>query len=564
MPILKPTRGIQINKSHPLARGLVGCWLFNEGTGQKIYNYADPRFSGMIDTGSLSWVPGSTGSAVSVTGQDDRIALANVISLGNGTTRGPYTIAFRCKMHGSGWKDQYFCGVDNNYFHFVRIRSDKISFRTESSIHDFPTAPDIFKWTMYAITHNGAGSYDRYDNGQHIDNLSGSAEYFNFIHIFAGGGDPSSGKFDGECDFILCWPNRYLTADEIAWLYREPFCMFERGLSPATLYLLSGGAVELTGSIDISTDTTVTVKVNRKILASCEGATEVTAVLKLSRSLAAALQSLANLIGSLTLVGQVQLAGSISATLSLTAKLSLVTAGKWFTRLLEAERQWLINTLFAGMTANAIKLGTVLSNGWFWMRRLECSVLYRGLSMDTVDFANILTVAENNDNAISPPDYISHNAGSSYLYVVRRFNSCGYQEYTLSAAVKVAIDINGNLIKPQPNKLLTCVVSQISGNKVQLLWFYCPIKQKSQPTRFNIYCDNKTGQIDYQEPLTAISYQGRRFYNFDSDMLETGKYLFAIRPTDAEQVENDSLAQKGIQIDATGPDAIDILNAETE
>jgi hypothetical protein len=38
MPILKPIRGLQLNKSHPLARGLVGCWLLNEGTGHKVFD----------------------------------------------------------------------------------------------------------------------------------------------------------------------------------------------------------------------------------------------------------------------------------------------------------------------------------------------------------------------------------------------------------------------------------------------------------------------------------------------------------------------------------------------
>jgi hypothetical protein len=36
--IPKPARGEQINKSRLLARGLVGCWMMNEGTGDKVFD----------------------------------------------------------------------------------------------------------------------------------------------------------------------------------------------------------------------------------------------------------------------------------------------------------------------------------------------------------------------------------------------------------------------------------------------------------------------------------------------------------------------------------------------
>jgi hypothetical protein len=45
--ILKPPRGAILNRTHPLARGLVGCWLFNEWTG----NTARDSVSGLIATG---------------------------------------------------------------------------------------------------------------------------------------------------------------------------------------------------------------------------------------------------------------------------------------------------------------------------------------------------------------------------------------------------------------------------------------------------------------------------------------------------------------------------------
>lgn len=222
------------------------------------------------------------------------------------------------------------------------------------------------------------------------------------------------------------------------------------------------------------------------------------------------------------------------------------------------ETKWLSESLFAGMTANAFKLGTVLTCGWFWPRVSGCSVLYRGSSMETIDFANVLTVAEAYAGQISPPNYVQHNSDSTYFYVVRRANNCGYQEHTLSAAVKVSIDADGNLAEPKPNSIFEARAKQVEGSKVQLVWYYCPLEQQSPPVCFKVYYDGGTGQINYENPLATVDYEGRRFYSYRSNMLDAGDYLFAIRAKDATGTENESLVQMKVQLDTTEPDAIGI------
>ena len=226
------------------------------------------------------------------------------------------------------------------------------------------------------------------------------------------------------------------------------------------------------------------------------------------------------------------------------------------------ETTWLKEALFGGMTANAFKLGTVLTLGWFWPRVGGCSLLYRGGSMEQIDFANILTVAEVDAGQIQPPSYVQHNSSSTYFYVIRRTNNCGDQEHTLAAAVKVSIDADGDLAQPQPNSIFGAAAKQVAGSNIQLVWFYCPVEQKSEPVCFKVYYDSGTGQIDYGNPIATIRYVGRRFYNYQSDALDAGRYLFAIRPEDAGGTENSSLARLRIQLDTTSPDAIDVLSAE--
>ena len=224
------------------------------------------------------------------------------------------------------------------------------------------------------------------------------------------------------------------------------------------------------------------------------------------------------------------------------------------------EKDWFRGALFNGMTHDAFKLGTTLSLGWFWMRTAGCSVLYRGPGMDQIDFADILAIASQDAEVISPAEYVPHNVNSTYFYVVRLFNSCGYQEHTLTAATKVTIDADGELLEPQPNKVFTVNSEQVEDNRILLTWFYCPLDQKSQPVCFKVYYDNGTGQVDYQTPLASIGYHGRKFYRYHSDMLEPGSYLFAVSAEDSHGMESNSV-QLAVQVNAASPDTIEILSA---
>jgi len=229
----------------------------------------------------------------------------------------------------------------------------------------------------------------------------------------------------------------------------------------------------------------------------------------------------------------------------------------------QVELNWLRDTLFNGMTANAFKLGTALTLGRFWIRVTGCSALYRGPDIEQIDFDTVLAVAQTDAYEILPPDYLPHESSSTYFYIVRRYNHCGYQEHTLAAAVKLSLNSEGEMDKPQPNKVFTARAEQVDTGKVRLTWFYCPLEQNSQPACFNIYHDNRTGQIDYENPLAVISYKGRKFYCYISDLLEPGRYLFAIKAEDADGVERYSSVHLSIEIDGTGPDAPTILQAET-
>jgi len=299
--------------------------------------------------------------------------------------------------------------------------------------------------------------------------------------------------WNGRIEYVYIY-NRALSAEEIKWLHREPFAIFARPVSPASIHV-PAAAIPLAGTVSAAS------------------------------AASAALESM----GSLP----------------------------------QIELNWLRDALFNGITANAFKLGTTLSLGWFWARIGGCSALYRGGGMEQIDFTDILTVAEPNASVISPPPCLPHDSSSTYFYVVRRYNHCGYQEHTLAAAAKLSLDADGELQEPLPNKIFAAKSEQVDAGKIRLTWFYCPLEQGSQPACFNIYYDSRTGQIDYENPLAEISYQSQKFYRYESDLLEPGRYLFAIKAEDATGIEHNSSAHLSIEIDGTGPDAVTILQAET-
>ena len=221
------------------------------------------------------------------------------------------------------------------------------------------------------------------------------------------------------------------------------------------------------------------------------------------------------------------------------------------------------DSLFEGDSPNGVRLGMGLTGGDFWPRIAGCQVLYRGHSIDEIDFSKILALTEIDASEISPPTYITHDSYSTYFYIVRRVNRCGYEEQTLVGLVKVSIDAEGNLARPRPNDVFGAIVVQMECDKIELVWYYCPVVQQTAPVCFRVYYDAGTSQIDYENAIAIVSYEGPRFYSYRSDALDAGTYIFAVRAEDAAGEENASLTQIRIQLDTTSPDVINILSAES-
>jgi len=95
-----------------------------------------------------------------------------------------------------------------------------------------------------------------------------------------------------------------------------------------------------------------------------------------------------------------------------------------------------------------------------------------------------------------------------------------------------------------------------------LSWCYCPLGQKKGPMCFKIYGDIGSGQINYENSIETIEYEGRGLYCYQSNQLQAGRYKFAVRVQDEDGVQDGFLGFAEIEVaDASVPSA-EILSAE--
>jgi hypothetical protein len=227
--------------------------------------------------------------------------------------------------------------------------------------------------------------------------------------------------------------------------------------------------------------------------------------------------------------------------------------------MLQDESLWFREALFNGMTSNAFKLGTMLTQGWFWIRRGGATAIYRGDGISQVDLSRLVHVADSETKEVPLPTHLSHPADSTHCYLVRRFDSDGRQEKTTAGAVTVRIGPNGGLAPSVPNGLFDLKGKQISGRRLRLTWFYDPLDQETAPQEFSVYSDGVISQVDMGYPIAMILYHGRRLYQYETASLDVGLHRFVVRPHGADSRESFFSAMVVCAVTVFVPEAPTIL-----
>ena len=233
---LKPMLGGQINYEHPLAKGLVGCWLMNEGG--DIVNDLSNNIKGTFGTGTAAptWGAGKHGNNLYFDGSNDYIFCgdgADALKLGTSD----FTIIFSIRQ--DALLDGYILSTKNGAPRYsIKTLSDgDLLFYISDGVN---SRQDGTTWTPLAdfkthqvawrVDHSRTDGFQWFIDGI-LDNTRdgdptnvGSTDSGQKLAIGTRGEDKGEyGKF--FLDYLYVY-NRALSAQEVQQLYIDPFGMF--------------------------------------------------------------------------------------------------------------------------------------------------------------------------------------------------------------------------------------------------------------------------------------------------------------------------------------------------
>ena len=237
--IIKPGRGIQLNRAHPLARGLVGCWLFNEGTGDKVFDLSLNSNHGALQNmdPATDWIAGRDGLALDLDGVNDYINLGAINQWGSNKISA--VMCFKADAADSMVMMRY-SGVGVLDFQPAWVNSFGTGIRL-SIVGTTVTIPySGGEITTIVSTYDGnSGDGNIYRDGikkgsiSTISTINSNTEpWLVGTDADASGGGSLGNWFQGQIYYIYLY-NRALTASEVRQLYINPYAMFDSRISPA-------------------------------------------------------------------------------------------------------------------------------------------------------------------------------------------------------------------------------------------------------------------------------------------------------------------------------------------
>ncbi len=235
----KPFRGTILNRTHPFARGLVGAWLFNEGSGNKVFDLSGGNNTGTLTnmTPSTDWIGGKDGFGLDFDGSNDHITIPHKDILE------PDIITVVTSF------------ISDRAIQYEEIVRKGNNSGTESYdfIRGFPSSGDL-RWSIYsggswrdgpfiAINlgqrYTVVGTYDGSTIRMYLDGYEVGTPVSYSGAVGKGGdvlnfGNRSSGDrhFLGKIFYTYIY-NRVFTAAEVFQFSKDPYAMFRREFSPA-------------------------------------------------------------------------------------------------------------------------------------------------------------------------------------------------------------------------------------------------------------------------------------------------------------------------------------------
>lgn len=223
----KPRPGCFVDPTHPLSRGLVGCWLFNEGAGSRLTDYSGNGNHGTLTNMNPEndWVGSPRGGALDFDGINDYVD-SGFLELSEQVT---FCIGFIPLNFPNSYK--FFAGSDNNEGNSgIAIANDsnnRFYFAVKNGFYSMNSQYSVGShYFLCGVCFTGIGNIPKlYVNGKLHSTGTGAAitDNFNGGNLYFGK-TPRTGGFFAKCliETVYLY-NTILNDDEIKWLYSEPY-----------------------------------------------------------------------------------------------------------------------------------------------------------------------------------------------------------------------------------------------------------------------------------------------------------------------------------------------------
>lgn len=234
----KPLVGTPLDWAHPLAKGLVGCWLFNEGSGDRVFDVSGNGNDGSI-VGS-PWSAGNSGWVLDLNGSSDYLTAPISIIQSQGSIalwiRPDYSTGDSA-VHGlfgssnEGAQNYIRCEhySDNNWY--IGWDEGGNNYRIVIAAANMPMTAGywyFFVFTWDDTTNDSIVYLNAVEEGNNntltLPTLSNPLRLGGHDHPIV------PAYHDGFIDQILIL-DYALSRQEIQWLYREPYAMFVQDMN---------------------------------------------------------------------------------------------------------------------------------------------------------------------------------------------------------------------------------------------------------------------------------------------------------------------------------------------
>jgi hypothetical protein len=242
----KPPLGSQINWSHPLSKGLVGCWLFNEGGGLKVKDLTGLHDGTRTTGATFYWSQSPQGSILSQQGGDagqyvlcgtrNDLLLYNkpcsIVALVQANSAGDNNQGcIISKQTSSGATVSLNVGVTSTFYFWVkgttslnvRASNNALPFGTTQPLRQIAATWDgsVTATNVHLYVQGKETTYQTQTDGATLtDNSNRQIGLFNYSSGVGAG-------LRGKIGYVYVY-NRALSPQEIKSLYIEPYCFIER------------------------------------------------------------------------------------------------------------------------------------------------------------------------------------------------------------------------------------------------------------------------------------------------------------------------------------------------